>query len=131
MSKKTWEQYIDIEPISHKQPELSRNGGVYYRKSPYKTFRDTMMRLCPTLVPKSWRRFRGAIKVDLIVVKPKPKTTKRKWPIGDVDNYSKGILDRLNKIVWDDDDQILDLRVRKRWATPRKPVGIYLKVTSL
>ena len=132
MSKrKTWEAVIDIEPIAHKQPEMTRYGGVYYKKSPYKTFRDWMINNALSFAPPRWRKFKGAVKVDLVIVKPKPKTTKRKWPQGDVDNYAKGILDRLNKIIYEDDDQIIDLRVRKQYETKRKPVGIYLKVESV
>ena len=50
----------------------------------------------------------------------KPKTTKREWPRGDVDNYDKAIFDALTacKSVWVDDDQILMSVSIKRFAEP-------------
>ena len=35
--------------------------------------------------------------------------------LGDVDNLAKGALDALTGIAWDDDSQVVDLRVNKRW----------------
>ena len=32
---------------------------------------------------------------------------------GDVDNYSKSILDGLNGVAYEDDDQVVELQVRK------------------
>lgn len=36
---------------------------------------------------------------------------------GDVDNYAKAVFDSLNKILYADDKQIIDMRVRRRWST--------------
>ena len=36
--------------------------------------------------------------------------------LGDVDNLAKGALDALTSIAWNDDSQVVDLRVAKRWA---------------
>ena len=36
--------------------------------------------------------------------------------LGDVDNLAKGALDALTGIAWDDDSQVVDLRVAKQWA---------------
>lgn len=55
------------------------------------------------------------MEVHAIFYCKRPKTTKRRDPRGDVDNYVKAILDSCNGIVWDDDDQILRLTASKRW----------------
>ena len=34
----------------------------------------------------------------------------------DLDNVAKQVLDALNGVVWDDDSQVCDLRIRKRYA---------------
>jgi len=36
--------------------------------------------------------------------------------LGDVDNLAKGAMDALTGIAWDDDSQVVDLRVAKQWA---------------
>ena len=36
--------------------------------------------------------------------------------LGDVDNLAKGALDALTGIAWDDDSQVVDLRVAKQWS---------------
>lgn len=40
-------------------------------------------------------------------------------PVGDVDNYTKSILDGLNGIAWEDDQQIEVLMARKIMGVPR------------
>jgi Holliday junction resolvase RusA-like endonuclease len=57
---------------------------------------------------------------------PRPKTTKRLSPRGDVDNYFK-TLDSLNGTVWKDDDQIV-------WAIMVKDYGdpaIHLEIKEI
>ena len=62
-----------------------------------------------------------------------PKKTKNKegdWCMKnvDVDNIAKSVLDGLNGIVWDDDKQVVDLRVKKYWSiNPRIEVEIIEK----
>ena len=36
--------------------------------------------------------------------------------LGDVDNLAKGALDALTGIAWDDDSQVVDIRVAKQWS---------------
>jgi len=41
----------------------------------------------------------------------------------DVDNYVKGIKDALNKVIWNDDSQVVDLTVSKFYSeSPRVEV---------
>jgi Holliday junction resolvase RusA-like endonuclease len=56
--------------------------------------------------------------VEVIQVCRKPKTTTRSWPRGDVDNFAKAVLDAITRSDWgwDDDDQILELKIIKRFA---------------
>ena len=39
----------------------------------------------------------------------------------DADNLSKGVLDALNGVLWEDDRQVMDLRIRKRLPPIRSP----------
>lgn len=70
------------------------------------------------------------VSVSMIVMVSRPKTTKRKRPAGDADNYAKATLDAATYAgLWDDDVQIVDLTVWKRWATAAHPPCVYLHVT--
>ena len=46
----------------------------------------------------------------------------------DVDNYIKGIKDGLNKVIWQDDSQIVDLHVSKFYSSSPR---IEVEVTTL
>lgn len=58
-----------------------------------------------------------ALKVKVVVRARKPNTTKFPFPQGDVDNFSKAILDACTDILWVDDWQIRELTIDKDWAT--------------
>ena len=48
----------------------------------------------------------------------RPKTSKFPFPQGDVDNFSKAILDACTDVLWIDDWQIKDEHIHKEWAAP-------------
>lgn len=70
----------------------------------------------------------GPLHVTISVECVKPKSSKRKqaYPLGDVDNYAKGVLDSLNELAYDDDDQVVALHVYKSYVktSPRIVVVI-------
>ncbi len=47
----------------------------------------------------------------------------------DIDNLSKAVLDGMNGIVWKDDDQVIDLHIRK--IRPSAMPGVLVEITSL
>lgn len=100
-----------IEPVPASRPRVSRYG-TYYLPT-YRNFKtDFNVLLREEAVPKH----QGMLKVRIECVVRKPKTTARGHPIGDVDNYAKAVLDCLNGHMWEDDDQIVDLRVTKKYG---------------
>ncbi|OES46197.1 hypothetical protein BA724_16375 [Domibacillus iocasae] len=79
----------------------------------------------------------GPFQVTVIVYKPILKRFSKKKlaeveagtlrPVTkpDVDNYVKGIKDALNKVIWKDDSQVVDLNVSKFYSeSPRVEVVI-------
>ena len=67
------------------------------------------------------------------VVVPKPKTTKRKWPVGDNDNFEKATWDAVtsSERFWSDDDQIVFNCTWKRFAGKHETPGTRLYVYAL
>lgn len=105
---------IAVPPVPASRPRVTR-WGVYYAKT-YKTWMDA----AAVALSDVGHRVDGPLRVSLLHVVARPKTTQRDYPRGDVDNYAKASLDAITKCerVWDDDDQILELITSKRFATP-------------
>jgi Holliday junction resolvase RusA-like endonuclease len=57
-------------------------------------------------VPKSWSKAKREQAYSQQIFPKKP----------DVDNFAKAIMDSLNGIVYDDDVQVIELKVSKRWS---------------
>jgi Holliday junction resolvase RusA-like endonuclease len=50
----------------------------------------------------------------------------------DADNLAKAVMDALSDIdVWQDDDQVCNLRVRKRWADKYAPSGCQIIIKTI
>lgn len=77
--------------------------------------------------------FEVPVEVSLLLVAPRPKTTKLPVPKPDTDNYAKGTLDALTdaEVVWPDDWLVADLIARKRWAAADRPAGITITIRPL
>lgn len=81
--------------------------------------RDAMARLGAVPTP-------DAVKVEIAFERELPKSWSRSKKAGlrgqpitsgaDIDNQVKAILDALNGIVWEDDVQVSDISVSRRWA---------------
>ena len=73
------------------------------------------------------------LEVTIIVRKPKPASTPKRptktnpwpwawWKKPDCSNFTKLIEDALNKVAWEDDAQIIDLHVHKRFGEKHETV---------
>jgi Holliday junction resolvase RusA-like endonuclease len=71
--------------------------------------------------------------LEIVCELPRPKSLKKsiKIPITkpDVDNYAKAICDALNGFAWEDDNQITDLTIRKRFALGAPQIKISIMPT--
>jgi Holliday junction resolvase RusA-like endonuclease len=106
--------WIPVEPVPASRPRVTR-WGVYYGKR-YTRFRKEVSEILgrkdlPKDLPLS-----GPLKATVKFYVAKPKSTKREWPNGDLDNYLK-TLDSFNGVFWLDDDQIVEFEAYKRFMT--------------
>ncbi|OLT24351.1 hypothetical protein BJF79_13485 [Actinomadura sp. CNU-125] len=64
--------------------------------------------------------YRGPVGMDLTLTFNPPKTVRRPWPItrssGDWDHLGRAVSDALTSVLWPDDSQIIEGRVRKTYA---------------
>lgn len=107
---------FEIDPVPASRPRVSR-WGTYYLPT-YRKFKDAMSEIIAAK-RKQYIKEEGTLAVNIMFGCSKPKSTKRSHPHGDIDNYVKAALDSLNGVLWDDDDQIIELAARKFFITGR------------
>ena len=122
------------DPVGKARPRFSRLTGTAY--TPAKTVNfETRLAYAAQAVMRG-RLLRGALHVEMTAWLEVPKSKSKKfltaalagqsWPTKkpDADNVAK-CLDALNKVVWMDDSQIVDLIVHKRWSdNPRTVITV-------
>lgn len=115
--------YLNTTPVPASRPRVSK-WGTYYGKN-YEKFRREVRDI---LAQHTGAPVVGPLVALIEIIVEPPKTTKRDFPKGDVDNYAKGPLDSMtsNGTFWGDDDQVVSLFVTKRFANTGEPAGIYI-----
>ena len=112
---------VPLQPIPCPRPRITVRGRFAHAYYPaaYKDWKAEAERLIEQAMDKEITAtfYDVPLQVLLVCVIVKPKTSKLSKPRGDVDNYAKSIMDALTAAgAWGDDDQVIDLRVVKRWA---------------
>lgn len=105
----------EIKPVPLARPRVNTtNRGRYLPKSSRQFKTDLSLIARAAMGGKEL--YAGAIKVQIDLWKNVKPTSKN---YGDADNHAKAILDALNKIVWNDDEQIVSLIVHKHKGEPK------------
>ncbi|MCR5722022.1 MAG: RusA family crossover junction endodeoxyribonuclease [Lachnospiraceae bacterium] len=111
---------IDGDPVGKSRPRFAR-GHAY---SPQKN------REYEKMINKSYDglKLEGAVNLRLTAYYQKPKKCKTLYPTKkpDIDNVAKIIMDSLNGVAYDDDKQVINLSIVKRWTDdyPRVEITI-------
>ncbi len=107
---------LPVEPRPASRPKVTKYG-TYFGK-PYTIFRQTAQPYANAY--KERPPIQGPVVILIEIVCTKPKTGKLKHPRGDVDNYTKGVMDVLTKSnnFWRDDVQVVALHAYKRYCDP-------------
>ena len=74
----------------------------------------------------------GPVRCELTFFLPRPKKPRSQWPVTrpDGENLSKGLLDSWSGVLWEDDSQVVDLRLLKVYARNAGP-GVEVVVEAL
>ena len=75
----------------------------------------------------------GAVDIGLVFVLPRPKSTpKTRTPAAtkrpDADKLARAILDALTHVCFEDDSQVVELRIAKRLAGIGESPGVFIEV---
>ena len=130
--KQSFELFIPVNPVPASRPRVGR-WGTYYGKT-YAAWRKEVTEFMEKFVKnnKITKPFEGPFKIALTHSVRKPKTSKRLWPRGDIDNYDKAVLDALvNDGLLIDDDMVLQLHSVKMFATETEREGTTVHITFL
>lgn len=117
---------IPLEPAPASRPRVTGRGTFYvgsyadWKKKVTKVLKSGDLNL-PPHVP---------LTVFVESICTQPRTSKKFWPKGDVDNFAKGPLDAVTQAegYWYDDDQLITLVATKRWALPGEQPRTILEI---
>ena len=119
---------IPGNPVAASRPRVSK-WGTYYGKT-YKKFREHAAQALA-----DFKSTYGAAPLGVItrIVVMKPKTTKRSYPRGDIDNFEKAAWDAITNspAFWDDDDQIVLSVTSKEYTQDESAIGFHLNIFNL
>ena len=114
--------WLPLDPVPCPRPRIRvmrlKNGstmGVAYYIGKYKVFSVE----APLKIPKSSHYFEkgSPVEVEIAFFMRSPKKPANSYPVGDIDNYIKSILDAITKngTYWHDDAQVIKLTATKQY----------------
>lgn len=62
----------------------------------------------------------GPVVVDITILLPRPKKSVHGYPVFDIDKLARSCLDALSGVAYEDDRQVVELRVRKEYCDPAR-----------
>jgi len=121
----TFEFFFPVVPVPASRPRVSKWGTHYGKR--YENFRREMRHVLRDVDPGE--KLTGPIEAEVEFICPRPKSTKRNHPRGDVDNFVKGPLDSMTTAekFWNDDDQVVVLVASKRFVMKDEKHGIKIR----
>ena len=108
--------YVEGKPVPKQSYRHSKNGG--YTSPRVKAWQEHV-----AWIAQSEMRGEPTLTGDLAVSMTFSLHDRRRR---DLDNLSKGVLDAMNGIVFDDDRQVVDLHLRKQYS--KEHPGVFVKV---
>jgi Holliday junction resolvase RusA-like endonuclease len=98
---------------------IGRNKLTKYMNPKAKKFKSELIKTIKAQLPDNWKPLNKDMRLNAFIELTFPTQHKH-----DVDNYSKLILDSMNKLVYDDDSQILLCSVNKKYEKGEPRVRI-------
>lgn len=122
--------FIPVKPVPASRPRVTRFG-TYFTKT-YTDFRNECYTFLKPLAKKYPATYSSYI-IEIEFICRRPKNPSNPYPLGDLDNFEKGILDCLVKteLFLKDDIQIIKLIATKRYQKLDEAFGMRLIITEL
>ena len=125
-------------PVGKGRPKFARRGAFVTTYTPEKTASyENLVKVKAEEAMVGRELIAGAVAVTILLFITPPASWSNKKMLQalnheilpttkpDIDNVIKGIFDAMNEIVWNDDKQVVDVTIRKRYAnTARATVEV-------
>ena len=115
--------FIPVKPVPKERPRL-RRGIVYTPAKTAKAERDIGLIMKSYMNKNDIHITCGALVMESLFITADLRQA-------DIDNYVKLVMDALNKIVYEDDRQIVKITAEKRQTVGSEEPGIYLKIRGI
>ncbi len=127
----TFKIFIPVKPVPASRPRISQYGN-YYPKT-YTDFRKELFLHLKKLKGKYKPVGKASFSFELELICYRPKKPSNDYPRGDCDNYCKGYMDGITyaQILWEDDIQVTEIKVTKRYQEEGEDYGANITVKQL
>lgn len=125
-----FETVVLMEPVGKGRPRVVRHGDNVITYTPDKTAAADLMIRAAVNKTRIFFPAGTPLSMELIFYMSKPKSVKRRYPTvgSDVDNQAKLVMDALQRYVYPNDSQVVDLKASKRYISEGEPPRIYIRV---
>lgn len=135
-------EFLIPSPIVGKgRPRLCRRSGRVFTPKRTREYEKRAKAIAAQAMQEaSLEPLQGPVGVRLVIAYPTPSRRRKEQgkycasgppKYADADNTCKAVLDSLNKVIYDDDCQVVALTVTKRFNAVEEPPGVYVQVFEL
>ena len=124
---RSWQ--LDLDPRPKERPRFAAFGGKMRTYTPAATQASEDEIRYLVMASRVQHPMAVPLRLRAMFYLRRPASSGRRWPIsgnrteGDIDQYVKLLMDALTGLVWEDDNQIVELAARKAWADERDTMG--------
>jgi Holliday junction resolvase RusA-like endonuclease len=131
--------FVEGEPVPQPRQRHAYRHGIITsyipQEHPIHAFKQAVRLMCRAAYKGN--PFTEPLIAHMLFLLPRPgrllwktKPMPRVWAPGrpDLDNYEKGVMDALNKFLWEDDSQVVELHARKLYAAGDESPGVHVMV---
>ncbi len=112
----------NIEPVAWQRVQRNRFGSTFV-PAKTKNFKSTVQKMTEIQIKENYSHHdffryhkKDAMSIEISFVFTRPKKPVNPYPRQDIDNCAKGVLDALNGVVFEDDKQVMELNLTKRYT---------------